>query len=68
MNFKDAFGKLSNNQVALFESAIGDGLSWPKITNDPFVNYCVDLYTDSNFGDFDEELYKREIAAFAELK
>lgn len=34
---------LTDRQQELLEYAFGDGLNWPKITNDPEVNCAVDV-------------------------
>jgi len=35
--------KLTQKQKAMVQDAIGNGLDFPKMTNDPLVNHAVDM-------------------------
>ena len=61
---------LTTRQLEKLLDAMGNGQSWPQITDDPQVNYAVDCLTDDTAlePEYDEALYRREIEAFAQLK
>lgn len=56
---------LTTGQLIKLTKAIGLNRSWPKITDDPYVNYAVDCIV--LFGDeepeYDEKLYVEEVKA-----
>lgn len=56
---------LTTEQLQKLVEAFGDGKDWPKLTDDPKVNYAVDCITQG-VGDwpYDEQLYIKEIEAF----
>ena len=55
-------------QLKKLVDAVGDDKDWPKMTDDPQVNYVVDclvgLKDDDEDAEYDEELYVREAEAF----
>jgi hypothetical protein len=52
-------------QEELFNRAIGDGTDFPRMTDDPLVNYRVDRKMGIK-DPFDRKLYEMEIAAWKE--
>lgn len=55
---------MSESQKRLFDAAMA--VNPPFLTNDPFVNYCVDNHMDmdDSFVPYDKILYEDEIAAW----
>ncbi len=58
---------LSDEQMHKVLCAIGDGTDFPKITNDPQVNWKVDCETLGEYIPYDAELYNREIEAWRNI-
>lgn len=59
---------LTTEQLRKLTNAIGDDKEWPKITDDPRVNYAVDcLTTDDDEPEYDKQLYLDEAEAFKAL-
>lgn len=56
----------TTEQLKKLVDAIGDGKDWPKITDDPKVNYAVDCIVEDGGEEsvYDEQLYVAEIEAF----
>ena len=70
---------LTTKQLRKLIEALGDGSNWPKMTDDPQINYAVDciLHTDGqcpplNDNDYDgiplydEQIYINEAKMFSE--
>lgn len=65
-----AGGQFTTEQLRKLTESIGGLHDWPKITDDPKVNYAIDCIVEDD-GDeepaYDEQLYATEIEAFKTL-
>ena len=57
---------LTTEQLKKLVDAVGDGGDWPKLTDDPKVNYAVDCVVEDDGEEptYDEQLYAGEAEAF----
>ena len=61
---------LTTDQLEKLIEAIGrHRVDWPKITDDPLVNYAVDCLVqgDDEAGQYDVDLYAREVKAWSDF-
>ncbi len=60
---------LTEEQKIKVKNALGDGKDWPKLTDDPLVNYAVDCSVAVDFGsekpEYVEDIYRNEAEQFA---
>lgn len=59
-----AIHTLTTEQMRKFVDAVGGLRDWPKLTDDPKVNFAVDCVVQDEEHTFDERLYADEIEAF----
>lgn len=56
-----ALHMLTTEQLRKLVDAMGGGSDWPKLTDDPRVNYAVDCVVSGGELPYDEDIYANEI-------
>ena len=61
-------GRFTTDRLKTMADFAGGLQDWPKITDDPLVNYVVDCVVVGEDDPYDEQLYAGEVNAFKELE